>query len=183
MSLSLILFICESAVPPGHSFVPLTFGFPNVEHLGCVHSFPNIFFSKYYYFLNIIIFQLLIFQMLSTSDVSILFPVPVPACLIIFLQEVVKFEFVTQTQILLFIDHSLSIQPWTIESDVVFLHQLIVVLGHNSFQFVHTTWGRQPPVSKSSNWVKCPLALLNYVCVGGWQWWWWRGQSCAYFLM
>ena len=33
--------------------------------------------------------------MLSTSDVSILFPVPVPACLIIFLQEVVEYEFAT----------------------------------------------------------------------------------------
>ena len=61
VSLAFIFFICESAVPPGHSFVFLTFHSPNVEHLGCVQCpffskyilFQIVFFSKYFSFINI----------------------------------------------------------------------------------------------------------------------------------
>ena len=44
----------------------------------------------------------------------------------------------------------LSLQPGTIESDVVLQHQLLLVLPHNSLHCVHTSGGCQPPVKKWS---------------------------------
>ena len=61
----------------------------------CLSRLSSSFVNLLCLQVTLLFLWLLVFQMLSTSDVSIRFPVPVPACLIIFLQEVVEYKFTT----------------------------------------------------------------------------------------
>ena len=57
----------------------------------------------------------------------------------------------------------LSFQPWTIQSDVVFLDQIFVV---DSLYRVHTTGGCQPPVCKIIKLILQPLGIPPW----SWEW-------------